>query len=91
MVQAGKTSKHMLQQFSWTSFLISYAVLSAIWYIGLLLTVYRKAAMAFFSVSISTAKTVSPAAPEPSENQTDAAPQEIMGKSKMPEGLEVSG
>jgi hypothetical protein len=80
----------MLQQFSWTTFLIFFAVLSALWYLALVLTVYRKDAMAFFfSGSIDAGTTVSPAGSEPVEHQTDAAENEIMGKSKMPEGLEV--
>lgn len=78
----------MLQQFSWTTFLIFFAVLSALWYLALLLTVFRKDAIAFLSGSAADPSIISVGDTE-SEKQADPAEQEIMGKSKMPEGLEV--
>jgi len=79
----------MLQQFSWTNFLVFFAVLSALWYLALLLTVYRKDAMAFFSGSIGVGTVVSDLELKADVNKADPAGNEIMGKSKMPEGLEV--
>ena len=79
----------MLQQFSWTTFLIFFAVLSALWYLALLLTVFRSDAIAFLSGSPSSRSTNSVGDAGSAEKQADPADHEIMGKSKMPEGLEV--
>ncbi|WP_316809195.1 hypothetical protein [Pedobacter agri] len=79
----------MLQQFPWTSFLIFFAVLSALWYLGLLLTVYRKDAIAFLSDASSKSSIDSVSDILSSEKQPDSLEQDIMGKSRMPEGLEV--
>jgi len=78
----------MLQQFSWTTFLIFFAVLSALWYLALLPTVFRKDAIAFLSGVASGPSIISVDAGS-AEKQADPAEQEIMGKSKMPKGLEV--
>lgn len=79
----------MLQQFSWTTFLVFFAVLSALWYLVLLLTVFRKDAIAFLSGAASKSSIGSVSDTVSSEQQPDSLEQEIMGKSKMPEGLEV--
>ncbi|RZJ91166.1 MAG: hypothetical protein EOO20_05910 [Chryseobacterium sp.] len=79
----------MLQQFSWTTFLVSFAVLSALWYLALLLTVYRSEAIAFISASDTWPSAISVDAPRSYEKQKDPSQPEIMGDSKMPEGLEV--
>lgn len=78
----------MLQQFSWTTFLIFFSSLSALWYLALLLTVYRKDAIAFISGSSSSLKNIA-AQGGHAETPLDIPEEEIMGKSKMPEGLEV--
>jgi len=79
----------MLHQFSWTNFLVFFAVLSAVWYLMLLLTVYRKEALAFFSVSADAQSAVSSRIAKDSKVIEDSSVEEIMGKSKLPEGLEV--
>ncbi|RZJ75279.1 MAG: hypothetical protein EOO45_06085, partial [Flavobacterium sp.] len=79
----------MLQQFSWTTFLIFFAVLSALWYLALLLTVFRKDAIAFLSGVAAEPSIISAGNAGSADKQADPAEQEIMGKSKMPEGLEV--
>jgi hypothetical protein len=79
----------MLQQFSWTTFLVFSAILSALWYLALLLTVFRKDTTAFFSGSIGKLTTVSTAELKADENPAEKTEHEIMGRSKMPEGLEV--
>lgn len=79
----------MLQQFSWTTFLIFFAVLSALWYLALLFTVFRKDAIAFLSGASSKSSIVSISDTVSSKKQPDSLEQEIMGKSRMPEGLEV--
>ncbi|RYG16377.1 MAG: hypothetical protein EOO07_13410, partial [Chitinophagaceae bacterium] len=79
----------MLQQFSWTTFLVFFALISALWYLALLLTVFRKEAMAFLSGTVSKSSTVSLGDTAAYEKQPDSPEQEIMGKSRMPEGLEV--
>ncbi|WP_162800075.1 hypothetical protein [Pedobacter jeongneungensis] len=79
----------MLQQFSWANFLIFFAVLSALWYLALLFIVFRKDAMDFISGSISRPTVISGSAAALNENQVDPPAHEIMGKSKIPEGLEV--
>lgn len=89
MVQAGKILKLMLQQVSWTTFLVFYAVLSALWYLALLLTAYRKDAIGFISGFDSGSLPVSERKAELPEEHIDAPEQEIMGRSRLPEGLEV--
>lgn len=81
----------MLEQFSWTTFLIFFAILSALWYLSLLLTVFRKDVMRFISGSASAQSEASLNGPTLAHKREDAPEEEIMGKSRMPEGLEVTG
>lgn len=78
----------MLQQFSWTTFLVFFASVSALWYLTLLLTVFRKDAIAFLSGAASKSPIVSVSDTTSCEKQPDSPEQEIMGKSRMPDGLE---
>lgn len=78
----------MLHQFSWTNFLVFFAVLSAIWYLALLLTVYRRDAVAFVSGSTNAPLAIS-AKESKVEVIDDSSAEEIMGKSKLPDGLAV--
>lgn len=88
MVQAGK-NHIMLQQFSWTIFLIFLAILSALWYLMLALTIYRKEAFKLFCGSGSNLSMVAQTDAYIGQQSNDLPIHEIMGKSKMPEGLEV--
>ncbi|WP_316800224.1 hypothetical protein [Pedobacter frigidisoli] len=54
-----------------------------------MLTVFRKDAIAFLSGSIPKSSSILPGDPAPNEKQAEFTEMEIMGKSKMPEGLEV--
>ncbi|AZI24103.1 hypothetical protein EA772_01620 [Pedobacter sp. G11] len=81
----------MLQQFSWTTFLIFFAIVTALWYLALLFTVYRKEAKAFISGSISRPPSLSPGKHVSEENQSTVPELDIMGKSRMPEGLDLVG
>ncbi len=88
MVQAGKNHT-MLQQFSWTTFLIFFSILSALWYIMLLLTVYRKETIGLISGPNLKPPTVIGSDSLGNQEWTEPIADQIMGKSKMPEGLEV--
>ncbi|MDQ0966856.1 hypothetical protein QFZ20_002259 [Flavobacterium sp. W4I14] len=81
----------MLQQFSWTTFLIFFAMLSALWYLMLALTVYLKEAFGLISGSNLNSQTSLALNPKGEEEDKDQIADQIMGKSKMPEGLEVVG
>lgn len=79
----------MLQQFSWTIFLVFFAVLSALWYLALALTIYRKEVFGLFSQA-RVSQPTSPAAGLQAEQQGSIPiSDQVMGESKMPEGLEV--
>lgn len=79
----------MLQQFSWTTFLIFFAILSALWYLMLALTVYRKETFGRVSGSDPSSPTSLAPNPKAEEEGNDRIADQIMGKSKMPDGLEV--
>ena len=79
----------MLQQFSWASFLICFAILSAIWYIGLVITLYRKETM---SLLLGAKLDDCPSGSVGEDNSlptVTSTEQELMGKSRLPEGLET--
>ncbi|MGN7988709.1 hypothetical protein ACTJKC_15275 [Pedobacter sp. 22226] len=79
----------MLQQFSWTTFFIFYAVLSAVWYLLLGLTVYRKDAMTCLSGGLNKGVTAPDAESGQGADLDYPAAPEVMGRSRMPEGLEI--
>lgn len=76
----------MLQQFTWSQFFYTAALLSVLWYVGLLFTAYQTEFFAFLKIRQSTlvGNSIPPvphAAPEEME-------EELMGRSKMPPGME---
>jgi hypothetical protein len=79
----------MLQQFSWKTFLIYSAVLTALWYIGLLFTVYRREALAIILGSGLPPSAIAKPEADVAQSGTTGMETEIMGSSRMPEGLEV--
>jgi hypothetical protein len=79
----------MLQQFSWTTLLIFFAILSALWYLMLALTVYRKETFDLISGTRLHEPTVVAINPQREGEGDDPIADQIMGKSKMPDGLEV--
>ncbi|WP_316846870.1 hypothetical protein [Pedobacter psychrodurus] len=79
----------MLQQFSWMTFLIFFAILSALWYLMLAITVYRKETFGLIAGSRLHVSNVLATNPQREEEEEDQIADQIMGKSKMPEGLEV--
>lgn len=79
----------MLQQFSWTNFLIFFAIFSALWYLMLALTVYSKETFELISRSNHAPTILIPTNPQGEQEGRETTADQIMGKSKMPEGLEV--
>jgi hypothetical protein len=80
----------MLQQFTWQDFLIAALVFTLVWYGGVILVFYRKELKAFLNRKPGKA----PQEPLPHrwENEVeevrDEGPEDLMGRSKMPEGME---
>lgn len=79
----------MLQQYSWTQFLVFAAILTILWYLVVLLTEYRKEAFGFLSGKSPSLGNFSLEKAEYTEEEHDKIESELMGKSKMPEGLAV--
>lgn len=79
----------MLQQFSWATFLIAFAILSALWYLMLALTIYRKEVIRLVFSSGTDTQHITQQLPEQLERESGTIENQIMGKAKMPEGLEV--
>lgn len=79
----------MLQQFSWTTFLIFFAILSALWYLMLALTAYRKETFGLISRSDPSSQRSPAVNPQGEQLDSESIANEIMGKSRMPDGLEV--
>lgn len=82
----------MLQQFSWQQFLVAIAVLTLIWYAAVILLFYKKELKAFLNGKPPEYPTNKPL-PHRWEDKVDELPAvaegELMGKSKMPEGVSV--
>lgn len=82
----------MLQQFSWQQFLVAIAVLTLIWYASVILLFYRKELTAFLKGKPPEDPANKPL-PHRWEDRVDELPaageDELMGKSKMPEGVSV--
>ena len=90
----------MLQQFSWGHFLTAMAVLSLIWYVFVVLVFYRAEVLFFlgggsgYGIALGNAGSLGELRPsgkvsredEEIEHEVDAV---LMGKSKLPEGVEV--
>jgi len=79
----------MLQQFSWTTFLIAFALLSALWYLMLALTIYRKEVLSFIFSSGAGARPIAQDLPDQVPQESRNIENQIMGKAIMPEGLEI--
>lgn len=79
----------MLQQFSWKDFLIFSALLSALWYVMLALTVYRKTLSGLVLKPGPAGPLVARGVVEESLKSAELAEDQVMGKSKLPEGLEI--
>lgn len=82
----------MLQQFSWQQFLVAIAVLSLIWYAAVILIFYRKELKAFLNGKPSQQTPDEPLAhhwQDEVDDLSDEPDDELMGKSKMPEGVSV--
>lgn len=79
----------MLQQFSWTQFLIYFAVFSGLWYLGLFATVYRKDVLILLGKAQADSPGFQSKVSVPA--QQIISEDDLMGKSKLPEGLEVVG
>jgi len=77
----------MLQQFSWTQFLLTSSLLSLIWYAGVLMTAYRTEFFSFFQ-SRSLGSAEQPIPIDTGEELAGEIEHDLMGPSKLPEGME---
>lgn len=77
----------MLQQFSWTQFLLTSSVLSIVWYCGVLLTAYRTEFFSFLQGRPSGTKE-QPLTSHPDMELDSEAEHDLMGPSKLPDGME---
>lgn len=72
-----------LQQFTWQQFLVASAVLSIVWYAGVIFLYYRQELNAFLNPKPSKAHSE----PPPAEPETD----DLIGETLLPEGITESG
>lgn len=86
----------MLQQFTWQQFLVATLVLTFLWYVAVILIFYQKELQAFLSKGKQKGdvplphrweKGVDELLPETEDEPED----ELMGKSKLPEGMSSVG
>lgn len=82
----------MLQQFTWQQFLVASILLSLIWYVGVILIYFRSEVSGFFG-NVGTGNSAD-SLPHRWEKGVEVleseaiVQQELMGKSKLPDGME---
>lgn len=84
----------MLQQFTWQQFLVATLVLTLIWYAGVILIFYRKELIAFLIGKKTTTQSSEPLPhrwEKGVETLGEENEEELMGKPKMPEGMDNVG
>ena len=84
----------MLQQFTWQQFLVATLVLTLIWYLAVILIFYRKELIAFLSgkkLIIQGNEPLPHRWEKGVETLGEENEEELMGKSKMPEGMDNVG
>lgn len=88
----------ILQHFSWQGFLVFFLVISFLWYAAVLLLFYRKSLLTFFNSKFLVSDIVLQRSAVPDRkiggvsaavDTTDASEPEVMGKSRLPEGMSL--
>jgi len=80
----------MLQQFTWQQFLVATLILTIVWYVGVILIYYPKQLKALLggkSKSIETGEPLDHHWDKKVDVLDDDAGSELLGKSKLPEGM----
>ncbi|MCX2450048.1 hypothetical protein OQX61_02085 [Pedobacter sp. PLR] len=81
----------MLEQFSWRDFILVMGVLTAIWYLGIILIFYREQFCAFLvGKRFPTGVALESVLQQKHKGSADHA-DDLMGKSKLPEGVHEMG
>lgn len=81
--------KFMLQQFTWSHFLIAAAIFTVLWYLILLLTVFRQDVLAYVSPGVGGKEKGSETVDSGTAKESPISAPDLMGKSKLPDGLET--
>ena len=79
----------MLQQFTWSHFLIAAAVLTFLWYLSLLLTIFRRDVIGYFSDRREYQDQIEKKGDDYWREAREAQQPDLMGKSRLPDGLDV--
>lgn len=93
MVRRSKSKNMMLQQFTWQQFLVAVLILSLVWYTGVILIFYRRELKALLGGN----RRQQEKEPLPHRWQKEVEileeenSDEMIGRSKMPEGMENVG
>jgi len=82
-------SEHMLQQFTWSQFLIAALILTLLWYLILMLTTFRQSLAGLFFRSPIKNDVSGERYPGLISKQEAAEELSVMGKSRLAEGVEV--
>ncbi|QNL49706.1 hypothetical protein H8S90_23820 [Olivibacter sp. SDN3] len=86
----------MLKHITWQQFLLAATLLTFLWYVAVMLLLYRKELKNF----LTGKKNIAERNAEPPPNQTEEAvlpeengnlEQDLMGKAKLPEGISIMG
>lgn len=95
---SGQKQNTMLQQFTWQQFLVATAVLTMLWYLGVILIFYRREVLHLFGKSkakpINEFKTNEPLPhrwESGVERLNEEAEEGLIGGTKLPEGMDMVG